>query len=432
VRWLFSILAISTLGLLACRSEPQPDPAVPWGSPAASGTPWVPLSVTPHPTRTPAPPTPEPTPIPRPYRVTFATGATIDVSPAVVFGDLETGAAEGWVFPGAAHEFVVAPAGGFVIFRVAEGFKLLRTEDGTVNSLGIPSWPVALGPGNSGFIATDPDGFLLSAYDGYGHLLQNLWRSSDAQPAVAAWAEDGSIAVGQNLTGTEVAVSVFAAPDLKPAAVGDGFRTAVPDGSGLALEWSPDSEVVAVVTSDAVYGLDRNNELVWSVEGEFVGNPRWSPDGEHLTVFAKPRVVARDGSDAGSVFATYVLNRSGREVLRFSAGGACDGNPWLDATSFVAFSHRVYLDGRVTPYDGPSADRWERVDDLGFLVPTDLGYHYPHIAARYSDHYLDDGRFFFVTGGVGHGGCGEGDQPTEWPAAEVERSPYGPVRAASE
>ncbi|MDA0352392.1 MAG: hypothetical protein O3A10_09310 [Chloroflexi bacterium] len=103
-----------------------------------------------------------------PHLERFAAGEVIDVAPAVVFVDPETGAAEAWVTPGAFPEVAVAPDGSYVVYQVAEGFRLLRTEDGADRTIVADSLPIELGPGGAGFVATTQDRFVVSAFDGRG------------------------------------------------------------------------------------------------------------------------------------------------------------------------------------------------------------------------------------------------------------------------
>ncbi len=436
LRMVAMVPALAVLLAVACTSDPAPEETA-GSSPTseatsratASGAPWVPLRVTrpPDPTATPEP-TAEPTPGP-PYLERFERGEVIDVAPAVVFGDVETGEAEAWVVPETGGgEFVVSPSGSFVVYPTAGGFKLLRTEDGATHSLDIGGWPVEVGPGDSGFIAVDSGGFTLSAYDGEGRRIQDLWRSAPGMGAVASWSEDGSIAVGQNNTGSAIAVSVWAAPDRVPQASGDEFRAAVPEGSSIALEWSPDGELVAVVTSDAVYALDRDNDLVWAVEGEFFGNPRWSPDGEHLAVNAMPSIEGHDGR-VGVTSVTYLLSRDGTEVFRVNGAGDCSVNPWISASSLVVGGYLVTVDGAIRRYALPSPSVWVHPASQGFELKPGLGFHLPHIAWRGVDQRLADGRMVFTTPEIGHGGCGTIVGASEWPAIEVERPPYDEVRS---
>ncbi|MDA0350634.1 MAG: hypothetical protein O3A10_00300 [Chloroflexi bacterium] len=423
-------LTVSTLAL-GCTADRDRGTPTPVQSPTSTAPARAAIPTS---SATPGSRTASPSPSPRstpelPHRVTFAAGATIDVANAVVFANLDTLEAEAWVIPGVGGEVVVSPAGSYVIYATTDGFRLLRTDTGTVRNLAIGESPAALGPGDTGFIARGRDRFVGSLFDGQGRSRRDLWLSDPDAPFVASWAPDGeAIAIAQ-IGGQLTTVAVTIWPEL----MGEqsvSFRRPAVDAEPPSLEWSPDSQRLAVVTADAVTMLDRDRSWLWTIEGEFSGNPRWSPEGRYLSVFAKPSVVARDGGEAGTVFATYVFTSDGDDVLRFPAGGACEGNPWFDATSFAAFSHRVYLDGRVTTYEGPSADRWERLEDLGFEVGPDVGYHWAHIAARDASHRLEDGRLVFTTVNAGHGGCGEGSPPTEWPAAEVDRPPYGPVRAA--
>ena len=362
--------------------------------------------------------------------MTFAAGETIDASPAVVFADLETLEAEAWVFPSADGEFAVSPAGSYVIYNTADGFKLLRTDDGSVTSLGIGEWPAELGPGDSGFVARDEQQFLGSLFDGKGKWLRDLWLSDPEKPFVAAWAPDGrSIAITQ-IGGDVPRVKLEIWPELMSPSSPVLFTRRASQETPLSLEWSPDSERLALVTSDAVRVFDRERTLLWTVEGEFFGNPRWSPDGAHLTVSAMPSMVGHDGAEVGIAPVTYLLTRDGVEVLRVTGAGSCAGDPWLNASSFTAGRRLITTEGRISEYGGRIPEIWLGPSEVGLELAADLGFHLPHFGSRTSGQLLEDGRFVFTTPEIGHGDCGTIVGASEWPAITVERPPYGPVRSA--
>jgi len=366
----------------------------------------------------------------RPYRVTFAAGETIDVSPAVVFADLETLEAEAWVIPDARFEFAVSPAGTYVIYNAGDGFKLLRTDDGSVTSLGIGEWPVELGPGDSGFIARGEEQFLGSLFDGKGKGLRSLWLSDPEKLFVAAWAPDGrSIAITQ-IDGDVPRVKLEIWPELMSPSSPVLFSRRASQETRPSLEWSPDSERLALVTSDAVRVFDRERTLLWTVEGEFFGNPRWSPDGAYLTVSAMPSVVGHDGSEVGIAPVTYLLTRDGAEVLRVTGAGSCAVDPWHNASAFTAGRNIITVDGVIRSYPRRIPEIWYGPETFGLELAPDLGFHLPHIAARSSGQLLEDGRLVFTTPEIGHGDCGTIVGASEWPAIAVERPPYGPVRSA--
>lgn len=436
-------IQMSTFGIVAtlllaagCTSDAGPGAVdgtpVPSPSPtlAATAPPAITPSRSPTPTATEPPArtpslTPSQTLIPDPpYRVTFARGETIDVSPAVVFADLGTLEAEAWVVPGADGEFVVSPAGSYVIYRTGDGFKLLRTQDGSVNSLRISEWPVEIGPGDSGFIARDEERFVGSTFTGSGERIRDLWLSVSDEPLIAAWAPDGqAVAISQINR-----LSVW--PQLDSPTPQTSFHFSGSSLTRPSLEWSPDSERLVLVTADAVRVFDRERTLLWTVEGEFTGDPRWSTDGAYLTVSAMPEVAGRYGSEVGIAPITYLLTRDGAEVLRVTGAGSCGVNPWLNASSFTAGRYLITTAGDLDQYGGRIPEIWYGPDEFGLELAPALGFHLPHIASRTSGQLLEDGRLVFTTPEIGHGGCATIVGASEWPAIAIERPPYGPLRSA--
>ena len=145
--------------------------------------------------------------------------------------------------------------------------------------------PVALGPGDSGFIAPSADGSLLSAFDGFGARLADLWRGPDASATTAAWSPDSSMIIVAGAPGGTLRAAIFptdtwVAVDLSGGPLG---RATGP----LGLRWTPNGERFALASSLGVHVFSRSGELMWGSTMDGIrGNVRWSPDGTYLHVYA--------------------------------------------------------------------------------------------------------------------------------------------------
>ncbi len=397
--------ATATRATTVATVSPATPAVTPTLAPAASGTAVV---------------SPEP-----PYVRTFAKGETVDVAPAVLFIDPVSGTTTAWVVPGAQGDFGVAPSGAYIVYRVADGYRVLRTDDGSVHAIGATSLPVEYGPGEVGFIAPVAGGDLVTAFDGHGDVLADLWRAARGRAFAASWSRDGAaIAVAQEVTDARVNLGI--APDLAHWAPVDRHFDVTPDTEhDLSLAWSPDGSRLALVTGQAVRVLDRHGADLWSDEGQFWGNPRWSPDGRYLYVDDMPR----SGADVA-----YIYAADGTALFRFVApdyAGGCGGDPWrADGGEFDFGHYRVSVDGTFGE-GGQPAGRLQGPDAYGVLIPASAGWHVPQYTAGARPSVvtrLDDSRAVVtVPAGAGRDGCAEAWRPGVG-TARVNRPPYAPLR----
>jgi hypothetical protein len=360
-----------------------------------------------------APAPPEP-----PYRVTFEAGEPIDVSPAVVFVDPNTGSAEAWVIPGPGAEFSVAPSGSYVVYQQGEEYRLLRTEDGGDRAIEVDSRPIEFGPGDSGFVAATQGRSVISAFDGLGSHLGELWNGkADARTAVS-WAPDGESVASAIHPGAGSSLQ------LTIRAVGDWSAVSVEAGrsaGGVSLEWSHDSERIAVVTEDRVRVFSRGGELLGEFAGQFGGywaNPRWSSDDAHLYVNQMPR--------SGGELA-YLFTADGEAVFRFftpSYAGGCGSEQWVDGQTVEFGRYDVRLDGTFELHGRRSNRLYPRLSSYGLVLPEEFAFHIPHYGAGNTVRWTSDGRLVFTTPSVGHGGCGEGWRESSATEPRIEWPPY--------
>ena len=413
------VLLLALLLGAACSSDATPEIA-PTATQTATSTATEPTAtgtMRPSPTpilspRATATPVPEPEP---PYLEHFAAGEAIDVSPAVVFVDTETGDAEAWVIPGALSEFAVAPSGSYIAYLSGSPDDpqrhLLRTDDGADREIVADAWPgpLTFGPGDTGFVATTQGGFALTAFDGFGDSLGDLWLGANTGPTTAAWSPDGSL----------IAIAGYSEDSLILRAsireVGGDMVSLTETGldeiySPVALNWSPNSERLALVSSLGLSVFDRAGMKLWHFDSdELRSNLRWSPDSQHLYVPS-----GYGGSD-GSVFTA-----DGVTVLRAKSAGVCFGDPWLaDGSGFRVLrsrtdgSDRIYmLDGTVTEA-AEQSDLFPNPGRYGARVDGSIGHHFVHLPEytaggnwRDTLKFTDGGRFVVTTPGIGHDGCG--------------------------
>ena len=206
--------------------------------------------------------------------------------------------------------------------------------------------------------------------------------------------------------------------------------------SPVALDWSPDSEKVALVSTLGVHVFDRTGALLWQYETKDLrGNPRWSPDGNHLYVYATTQLSGGERPDA------YLFRADGELGARLRAGGACAGDPWLaDASGFRIARYWMNDGPRVWSVDSgtlieehdpaPSPD----LVVYGVQVDSDIGHNYVHLSLTTVDGDLEtilfttDGRFMFTTpSGGGRGGCATG-VVADIPPLAIERAPFEAAR----
>ena len=446
---------------LACTSDEEPPaatatpPAIATVSPTATPSP----TATRTPTATPSPTATTPEPSVTPYAVTFARGDEIDLSPAVVFVDVESGESTAWVFPGAWPEFDVAPSGEFILWREAlpEGglgpMHLLRTDDGSDRLVEADSTAIEFGPGDTGFLATTQDGFVLTAFDGHGERVADLWLGATARTMTAAWSPDGrSVAIAGRSTSDGVRMSIRAEIPGPPT---EEFAVSVPARSSVALEWSHDSERLVLVVEDAVRVFGRDGELLWESQGHFWGNPRWSPDDRFLYVHELP-IARRGGAEIAGILASHLFTREGQLLFRVPSAASCAGDPWSFEGDALEFGrYRISVDGTLTEvedgrhpgvfsrfdspvdaalmvrwvFDAGAARRLERLladgaSEMLLKLPAGEGFHFAHYGLSDTTWWTDDGRYVFTTPEIGHGGCGEGSPAPEQPPVGVERPPF--------
>ena len=451
---------------LACSSDDEPPAAtatppivatVSFASPPSStATPTPSATATPRPTLSPQPAAATPEPVAKPYAVIFAQGDEIDLSPAVVFVDVASGESTAWVFPGAWPEFDVAPSGDFILWLEAlpEGglVHLLRTDDGSDRLVEADPGVIEFGPGDSGFVSTVGEGSVVTVFDGRGERVGDLWRGASNALPVAAWSPDGrSVAVARNLTGTSMRLSIW--PDIPGSA--SEFDSDVPVASKVALEWSQDSERVALVVGDAVRVFGRDGELLWESGGHFWGNPRWSPDDRFLYVHESP-IARSGGTKIVGIWASHLFTREGQLLFRVPSAASCAGDPWsFDGDALEFGRYHISVDGTLTEveggldtgvfsrldssvdaalmvrwvFDGGARPRLERLladgaSQMLLRLAAGQRFHFAHYGLSDTTWWTDDGRYVFTTPGIGHGGCAEGPPAPDQPPVGVERPPF--------
>ncbi len=415
----FTVVATVMLG--ACSGSSDVTPTPPEGSATASAdvptrTATVTMTATTTETATTTataavPPAP-------PYRVTFEIGEPVDVSPAVVFVDPETGAAEAWVIRGANAEFGVAPSGSYVVYRQGDGYRLLRTDDGSDRAIDVDSLPLEFGPGESGFVARTQERFVISGFDGRGEHLGEFWLGGFSIRTAVSWAPDGrSVAHAIHLGGgTSLQLTIRSVSDWSTVTVEAGTSA-----GGVSLEWSHDSERIAVVTEGRLQIFSRDGELLGEFEGrfgEYAANPRWSSDDAHLYVNHMPR--------SGGELA-YLFTAEAEAVFRFftpSYAGGCGGEQWVDAQTVEFGEYDVRLDGTFGLHGRESVGLYPRLDSYGVVLAEELAFHIPHSGAGDRVRWTSDGRLVFTTPGLGHGGCGEAWRESSATEPEIQHPPY--------
>ncbi len=371
-----------------------------------------------------------------PYRVDFAPGEAIDVWPAVVFVDLPTMAATAWVFPNHQGEFGVPPSGDYIVWSDGVTRFLLDTRTESTHAMGGRHLPIAFGPGDAGFVASD-DGFLYQVYAPSGAPAGlGGWRAAPARPVVAAWSPDGSaVAFGQSIEDDRALVGITARggttasyPAMSPS--GQVNRFDVPAGTSISLRWSHDSNRLAVVSADRVRVVDRGGVLLWEQAGGFHGNPRWSPDDAHLYVNAQ----SVDGADLAYMFGGQgellwrFATRSSAFVDSASQGWGCSGERWLDADHIGIGSFAVSTAGEVTDLREPSVHRFVRLlSPTPTKVGVPLASGVPWQPLRNGDDrlpLLEDGRLAFATTDFWYSGCANGLSVAGVFEEGLERPPF--------
>jgi dipeptidyl aminopeptidase/acylaminoacyl peptidase len=424
----------------ACTSEPPPEltPTVTTTATEAvtTATPWVSPTPIISPRRETATPPAANDP---PYRVVFAAGELIDVSPAVVFVDTKTRDAEAWVIPGAIPYFTVAPSGKYILYRSGSTdtpqLRLLRTDDGSHTDIAADAWPgvIAFGPGDSGFVATTQERFLLTAFDAQGNPLADIWRGANVGATVAAWSPDGSlIFVAGNPGGGTLRAGIYptdtwTATDLSTDSLATKFELPT-------IRWAPDSQRFALVSSRGVDVVDRSGDLLWQHETSSLrGNPRWSPDGRYLYAYASSATSGGGSPDA------YVFTTEGELLARVLSGGDCSDDPWLADSSGVLIErywapdqkhYILSVAGAVSLVEQVDRQPSPDLSTYGIQVAQDIGHDYSQMVATTAGGIGDtsvltiDGHFVFTTpSGGGRDGCAIG-VPGVLPPLAVELPPF--------
>lgn len=380
----------------------------------------------------------------------FARGEEIDVSPAIVLIDVETGESTAWEFPSeASPEFDVAPSGTYAIWsqRVTGIFeaRVHRLDDppGGDRQIGVGWSVIEFGPGDSGFIV-ERDRAHVRAYDAYGLPLHDLWRGATDGQVSAAWSPAGGAIAAGGFSYPSTRLHVVLWPD---GPSGDSMVLLdEPSRGSVSLEWSPDGERLALVAGDRVAVYSRAGELIGETRGDFAGNPRWSPDGRFLYVYARTQLAGLPYPRSMS----YLFDEQARPLFRVQSADRCSGDPWLaDGSGFLSHSNNervvVTTEGEVAPLgrrylgwpERPSpdsdvgvvreGDRFLRLLPDGsteplFSLAPNLDFHLSHYGVDRL-WWTDDGRFVLTTPGRGHGGCGEAKRSNE-PVIEIERPPF--------
>lgn len=305
------------------------------------------------------------------------------------------------------------------------------------HAFGLAGLPLAYAPTGAGFVAITRDSSLVSPFGSDGTRLGWFgWRAASGRPIAVAWSPDGTaIALFQNKTGTDVggliAYANSAVVEVPPRDDGFVVNYQVPPGSNVSVRWSHDSQRLALVTVDRVRVFDRDGAPLWTVAGEFFGNPRWSPDDKHLYVNAMP-------GNAADV--AYVFTADGEPLWRFAStspasgrlsyGFGCGGEHWIDEERIGIGPYIISRDGEVIDLREPGVPNlFVRIleplpTDLDITVDPSVGWHIVH----YGDErltYLNDGRYVFSTPQIGHDGCATGLAATGSSYPEgLERPPF--------
>ncbi|MQC82840.1 MAG: hypothetical protein DWG75_01125 [Chloroflexi bacterium] len=196
------------------------------------------------------------------------------------------------------------------------------------------------------------------------------------------------------------------------------------------MEWSHDSERIAVVTRGHLRVFSRAGELFGQFEGEFGDeaggywlNPRWSSDDRHLFL---------DDMPASGGELAYLFSADAEPLFRFfipSFAGGCGGEPWIDAGTLEFGEYDVRIDGTFELHGRQRRDVWS-IGRLGVTLAEGISYHLPQLGLRDGYGVLDDGRIAFSTATwtLGGGGCGSGwggssetEPAVEWPPFEANR-----------
>jgi DNA-binding CsgD family transcriptional regulator len=384
-----------------------------------------------------------------PYRRVFAADEVIDVSPAVLFlrphaitPDSGVDEIEAWVFP--AHtmggSFGVAPDGSYIIWYDGHGYRLFDTEDELDQGISASHLPVAFAADGAGFLAPTDADFVLTAFDRSGERIGDLSRGWNCGRGAAAWSSQAIATAGYCDGPLRLWIRTYEPGLIGQASSEPMFADLVPHDSNVALRWSHDGERLALVTAGDVRVLDRTGQLLWEVsssdwpitihdttddvlfegDGGFWGNPRWSPDDQHLYVHAMPGLVAE---------VAYLFTADGRPLFRFISTGqhGCRGEVWVNDRAWFG-QLGLAPDGSVIGVERPRLSHPD-LDTIGVIVSDSIGTH----GVYYADEWLrelDDGRLVVTTPATQHDGCADlvhgSDVRDGWEPAPAVLSPTAP------
>jgi hypothetical protein len=230
---------------------------------------------------------------------------------------------------------------------------------------------------------------------------------------VTAWSADGDVLA----YASDTALAATHVPASPGEPLADLFRFPLTDVRGLG--WSPDNQRLAVVTSETVRVADRVGTQFCEAPGYYSGNPRWSPDGQRLTVSAR------------GAYDTYLFDHDVSLLWLALDATTCDGDPWSSVSgtfTFDAFTitdsvdipHGWYHRSPVEPFT-TWISRWDQASSSYKISLYDLHDGSPRPFLRYQGGHivhtgLDIGREYitwtdngtgiiFTTVWIGHGGC---------------------------
>lgn len=455
--------AVATLATATATASPTATPTA-VASPTATSTPRPLLTRTPTPSPTPGPlVTRTPTPS------AAAPGGEIDISPAVVFVNVQSGEVTVWEFPSADDGTVyLSRSGDLALARTGFNSYRVRRLDGgpgsSVSDLGLHD----IAPSGDGFSGSGL-GDAFAIYGGDGQVLRRV-AQADLPPPVrgswrgSAWSPGGdAIAlVGGSDDRSVIRVWVLApVVDGDPVLVFEGGDNDMP-----RLEWSPDGSLLALVRHASVMVVDRSGNVQWSTPVTASSNPRWSPDGEFLLL---NNVLSLDRAELGDTYPThafstglpvsYLLSSDGAVLWRVTGAWSCAGDPWLADSSGVRLGgHTLLTDGTLLPRESspwreqavpgePGVRvRWryasaqltqrvlERVEADGSVrelvrLSPGLEAHAQRFGPRDYGFWVDDGRFVFTTSRIPEFACG--DTVPAYAEAHVEFPPFDAQQSAA-
>ena len=425
------LLALAVIILSDDGDEEEPLAAVPA---SAMPRPSIETVIALMPTATPAV-TPTPFPYEAPERRDFAPGELIDISPAVVFVDADSGAATAWVFQfeTVSWEFGVAPSGTYIVYQKTDGVpappggqpnsevRLLRTDSGSDAVIEAEGLPVEYGPGESGFVALRDGGSAAGVFSGLGDLLFEIPLQGEFLDA--AWSEAGGmIAVASRFRDDDYEIRIHRlASGGQLSLLSD--RLAFSE-AWIAIAWSHGGQELAVVAPNRVFVTQARGSRLWEAPGDvYFGNPRWSPGDAYLFVSALPSVFS--GTIEPEL--SYVFNAQGVALFRLvtAQSGGCLGDPWLASDRFQLGADVWSVDGQMEQSGVPRLDIYPDLSAIGVSLASGIGYHVPHWGPSDNTRSTEAGRVVFTTPEVGHGGCGTSVAGSFEEGPIVQRPPFG-------